>query len=333
MESEKIDFVILWVDGNDEKWQEEKGKYDRAIVGEANSKIRYRDYDTLKYWFRGVEKYTPWVNKVYFVTCGQKPEWINENYDKLQLVNHKDYMPEEALPSFSSSAIEIGINKIEGLSENFVFFNDDTFIVNDMKEEDFFKDGLPKDSLIFNCTSAQKRNNIIEHITLNDMEIISKYFDKKTIMKKNFSKIYNLKYGSKMIRSLLLQPWKFFTGIENQHIPLPLKKSTMDMVWEKEKDRLLKTQFRRFRSNDDNNIYLFRYWQLLSGEFVPTSMKKNKNYNLQNDNSEFFNEILNKKYNLVCLNDANDDLEFEKVKTELKEMFEKLLPEKSKFEL
>ena len=333
MDSDKIDFVILWVDGNDEEWQKEKRKYDKEIVGEANSKIRYRDWKTLKYWFRGIEKFTPWVNKVYLVTCGQKPDWINEKCEKLQLISHKDFMPEEALPSFSSSAIEIGINKIKGLSENIVFFNDDTFIVNHMEKDDFFHNGLPRDCFIFNSTSAQKKNNIIEHIVLNDMEVLANYFDKNKVIKDNFFKIYNFKYGAKMLKSVLLKSWKFFTGVENQHIPLALKKSTMDEVWEKEEKRLLKTQCRKFRSNDDNNIYLFRYWQLFSGKFVPTSMKKNMCYHLQNNNKTFFDEILKGKYNMVCINDANEDIDFESVSSDLNKMFEKLLPNKSEFEL
>lgn len=67
----------------------------------------------LKYWFRGVEKYAPWVHKIYFVTCGQKPDWLNENHDKLVLVNHEDYIPHEYLPTFSSHTIELNFHRIK----------------------------------------------------------------------------------------------------------------------------------------------------------------------------------------------------------------------------
>ena len=81
----KIDFVIAWVDGNDEKWLLEKSKY--SLVKENDqSKIRYRDWENLKYLFRGIEKYAPWVNNVFFITYGHLPSWLNVNNDKLKIL-------------------------------------------------------------------------------------------------------------------------------------------------------------------------------------------------------------------------------------------------------
>ena len=71
----KIDFVIAWVDGNDEKWQEEKAKYSPQQGTDSNVN-RYRDWDNLRYWFRGVEKYAPWVNKIFFVHGGMYPSGL-----------------------------------------------------------------------------------------------------------------------------------------------------------------------------------------------------------------------------------------------------------------
>ena len=63
---EAIDFVITWVDGEDPIWQEEKAKY--SDVGSDKRKSRFRDWDQLRFWFRAVEKFAPWVNKIHFVT-------------------------------------------------------------------------------------------------------------------------------------------------------------------------------------------------------------------------------------------------------------------------
>ena len=71
-----IDFVILWVDGNDRKWLQKKAQYVPNLTADV-SKERYRDWDNLKYWFRGVAKYAPWVRKIHFVTDEQVPEWLN----------------------------------------------------------------------------------------------------------------------------------------------------------------------------------------------------------------------------------------------------------------
>ena len=83
--NEKIDIVLLWVDGNDEKWQMEKKKY-KANKGD-DSIIRYRDCDNLQYVFRGIEKYAKWVNKIFFITYGHLPKWLNVNNEKLVIEN------------------------------------------------------------------------------------------------------------------------------------------------------------------------------------------------------------------------------------------------------
>ena len=130
-----IDFVIPWVDGSDLEWRKSKNKYSGKIDEPVDiTDARYRDWDILKYWFRGVEKYAPWVHKIYFVTCGQKPDWLNENHDKLVLVNHEDYIPHEYLPTFSANPIELNFHRIKNLSEHFVYFNDDTFIINKIEK-------------------------------------------------------------------------------------------------------------------------------------------------------------------------------------------------------
>ena len=122
---EKIDFVVLWVDGNDPDFIREKNKYTSnslQVDNDGDNLHRYRDYGTFNYWFRMVEKHAPWVNNIYLITNGQKPEWLNLNHPKLKWVRHSDFMPEEYLPTFNSAAIELNLHRIEGLSENFVFF-------------------------------------------------------------------------------------------------------------------------------------------------------------------------------------------------------------------
>ena len=146
-----IDFVITWVDMNDPKWQAEFAKYsgNKGNTKNGVSEARFRDYGFLKYWFRGVEKFAPWVRKIHFVTSGQKPEWLDENNPKLHLVNHRDYIPEQFLPTYNSVVIERYLHKIPGLAEHFVYFNDDFYIINAIGPERFFKDGLPCDIAAF----------------------------------------------------------------------------------------------------------------------------------------------------------------------------------------
>ncbi|MDR2890496.1 MAG: Stealth CR1 domain-containing protein, partial [Alistipes sp.] len=76
----EIDFVVTWVDMDDPEWRVDFAKYSgRATTDNSRnetSEARFRDYGFLKYWFRGVERFAPWVRKIHFVTCGQKPEWL-----------------------------------------------------------------------------------------------------------------------------------------------------------------------------------------------------------------------------------------------------------------
>ena len=332
MENDKVDFVITWVDNNDQKWQKEKEKYSNSKINDSNSIIRYRDWGLLKYWFRAIEKNAPWVNKIYFITCGQTPEWLNINNEKLILVNHSDYIPKEYLPTFNSNVIELFMNKIEGLSEKFVYFNDDVFVVDKIEKSDFFEGNKVKDQLIFNAVSVQKENTIIEHTILNDLELLSKYYTKHQVETNNKGKIYTLKYGKKGIKSILLKPWKYFTGIENMHTAMPYIKSTWNLVWEKESEELLNMAKNKFRTKYDFNHWIFKYWQMFSGNFIPINNSKSMYYNLKNDNSNFVNQVKSKKYKIICLNDSDENLEFEKVKKEITLMFENMYPNKSKFE-
>ena len=137
---QEIDFVITWVDGSDDRWQKEKQETRKhlGIVADVDDrKERYRDWDNLQYWFRGVEKYALWVRKIHFVTWGHLPKWLNTDHPKLRVVNHEDFIPREYRPTFNSHTIEWNLHRIPDLAEQFVYFNDDMFLTNQVYEEDF----------------------------------------------------------------------------------------------------------------------------------------------------------------------------------------------------
>ena len=103
--AEGIDFILPWVDNEDPQWQESLRKWLPADSGAFDaSAARYRNWHLLRFWFRGVEKYAPWVRKVHLVTCGQKPHCLNYDHPKLHFVNHEDYLPADALPVFNRTA-------------------------------------------------------------------------------------------------------------------------------------------------------------------------------------------------------------------------------------
>ena len=109
------------------------------------------------YLFRGIDKFMPWVRKIHFVTYGHLPKWLNVENKKLNIVNHKDYMAPSCLPCFNSEALEINIHRISGLAENFIYFNDDQFLLQPLKSTDFFINDLPCDTAVLNmhCCDIQ----------------------------------------------------------------------------------------------------------------------------------------------------------------------------------
>jgi len=329
--NEKIDFVITWVDCNDPKWQKEKNKY-KPEKNTDTSVNRYRDWENLKYWFRGVEKYAPWVNKIYFITYGHTPNWLNTDNEKLVIVKHEDYIPKEYLPVFNSVPIELYMSKIKGLSENFVYFNDDMFLINKTSKEDFFKNGLPCDNAILTAIVPSKINDGFSHCLLSNIEIINERYDMKNIIKKNPFKWFNIKYGIDQIRTLLLLLWNNFPGIKMSHLPVSYKKSTFKEVWKYAEDKIEEASKDRFRNNYHINHWIFRNHQLVEGAFSPRKKSFGKFYVVTDDNKEIIDTIKKQKKKCICINDVGNFKNFEKTKKEINTAFESILNEKSSFE-
>ncbi|MEE3342816.1 MAG: Stealth CR1 domain-containing protein [Bacilli bacterium] len=334
--NEKIDFVVLWVDGNDKEWQKEKNKYD--IKNNADGSIyRYRDWDLLQYWFRGVEKFAPWVNKVYFITWGHIPNWLDTSNEKLVVVNHKDYIPKEYLPTFSANTIENNIFRIKDLSEHFVLFNDDLYLINNVKKEDFFENGIPKETVGLNV-HCPKKSLVSQYFCINDTSIINEHFDFKKSIKENRNKWLNLSNGKALLRTLVLLKCPRFPGFWQHHLSTSLCKSTMEEVWEKEYDILNNTCLHKFRENTDVNQWLFKEWQIASGNFVIRNHRFGKSYYIDRDGikgtkHEIITNIKSQKMKMIAINDGPmSDEEFNDILNSLKKAFEKILTDKCSFE-
>lgn len=335
MQKEKIDFVIIWVDGSDEEWQKVKREYQPNKNQDA-AQNRYRDWENLKYWFRGVEKFAPWVNMIHFVTCGQCPEWLNTNHPKLHMVDHKDYIPQEYLPTFSANPIELNFHRIDGLSEQFVYFNDDFFIMNYVKEEDFFWDGKPKDMLMEYPIGCGGNNEVFSHLLANDFNLIGRHFQRSEIKKRLKKKILSPKYGKYAFYNWCMYHFPFpnFFGVLTPHFAQPYLKSSYEKVWEAEKEVLENTCKNRFRSKDDVNSYVFRIWNLMEGNFVPDNRYKiGKAYFIRDEKTTLYQDMLAHKYKLICINDDCSDEVYEAAKIKVNSIFEQILPDKSGFEL
>lgn len=331
MENSGIDFVIIWVDSNDPQWQEQRNRYSPDDRKFNTNNVRYRDWNTLHYWFRSVEAYAPWVRKVHFVTCGQVPDWLKREHPKLHLVSHSDYMPEEYLPTFSSNPIELNLWRIQDLSEQFVLFNDDTFLTAPVTEDDFFHKGLPRYCAVLNPPTANIHG--IGTIIMNNLGVIAGHFDFMTQFKKTWKKWLTPVYGTKLLRTLLLLPWRRYVGFLDLHLPMPMLKSAMEEVWQAEGELLHKVSGHRFRSDSDVNQWMITYWQMAKGDFYPMSPRVGRMFDVGRDMERVTQIIRQRSMKMLCANDSETISDFEALQKQLICAFEAALPNKCSFEI
>ena len=139
-----IDAVYTWVDGTDPAWLERKRAALEHNLGHpmpeaAADDLRFVGHDELRHSLRSLEQYAPWIRHVYLVTDGQRPDWLREDSEWVTVVDHRDIAPPgTVLPTFNSQAIEANLHRIDGLSEHFLYFNDDMFLSSPVQPELFF---------------------------------------------------------------------------------------------------------------------------------------------------------------------------------------------------
>lgn len=149
---EGIDIVVPMVFPWQPTWIEAYKEACMKAGVKAEINERYRSWDLERYFFRGIAKFMPFVRKIHLILSDedQVPSWLDR--DKVHIVLHKDIMPEEVLPTFNSSTIEMWLHNITGLSETFIYCNDDMIATSPMRAEDFFLDGMP----VFHCESQEQ---------------------------------------------------------------------------------------------------------------------------------------------------------------------------------
>lgn len=328
-----IDFVITWLDASDREWQRSFVSHasDPKYSGLADLRLeRYRDWNNLVYWFRSIERHAPWVNRVHLVTSGHVPSWLNRDHPKLNIVSHKDYIHSEALPTFNSNAIELSLSNLESLSERFVLFNDDLFLLRDVKEEHFFRDGLPCDFAVLNAWDGRGLSPTI----MNNLRLLNSVVSKRTIMRRWPMKWFNPIYGTELARTLLLLPWPSFTGFVEPHLPISYFKSTFRRCWEMFEPAMRHTCESKFRLSSDVNHFLCRYLQLAEGTFYPVRpSSRGKYFSISDTNiDEAAGFVAKRKASVVALNDGPLE-KFESARSKINSSLAALFPDPSRFEL
>jgi hypothetical protein len=236
-----MDAVITYVDNTDPIWYEEFAKWSENEVNEHNfiNAARYRPWNNLQYCLRSIEKNAPFIRKVHLIVSGpsQVPNWINT--DTVNVVFHKDIIPKEYLPTFNSRTIEMCMHNIKDLDEEFIYFNDDMFIVRKLKPTDFFEDGCPANT-----------------ICMYTLEGLKNAWGK--------SDIYFLPHKrctDKVKEILNIGGNQYYL---TNHGPSPMLKSNNIELFDKLKDDILPT-LTKFRTKDDYVHFMYSIYNYLKG--------------------------------------------------------------------
>lgn len=332
-----IDIVIPWVNGADPEWQAQRRKYQKseALMEDANTEIRYQSWDNLKFWFRAIDECMPWINRVFFITCGHLPDFLDVANDKIRVIRHDEYIPKKYLPTFNSNTIEMNLHRIEDLSENFVLFNDDVFPLQKISENYYYKNDLPCDQAIESPIMPVDIGELSRWscmVKTNDLLLINKYFKKREVQKKNILGWYNPRYGERLKRNLGLHYWNNFVGFHDPHMANALKKSVLARLWEKEPEILDLGSKNRFRGESDISQYLVRYWQLCEGTFYPRKTK-GKAFTVTSDNcQDIADGIRKRQWQMISLSESGTAEDFEYIKKAINAALTEVFPDKSLYE-
>lgn len=291
-----MDAVITYVDGRDPVWQAAYSKYtNRPVLAK-----RYRDWGTLKYLLRGIEENLPFVRNVYIVVSSksQVPDWIDT--DNVRVVLHEHIIPSEHCPTFNSTTIEMFLPKIEGLDEQFLYFNDDMFPMMPCEETDFFQDGSAKIGMRPSIFAAG-------------------------LYKKHCKNSDSLarKAAGKSCSPIFIRP---------QHICSPMLKSECIAAFEKFEDVILMS-ISRLREAYNLNQYFFLDYMYHNGRLVNKNIS-NKHFSTAVAAAEKMCAFIrNPNRSFCCINDVQmSEEKFISTRDAILSAFEDRFPNKSRFE-
>lgn len=314
--TEPIDVVYTWVDGDDPVWLRRKaealGEVNREVLNEtADVASRFANRDELKYSLRSIEMYASWVRNIYIVTDGQKPTWLDIDNPRVKLVDHQDIFSDPAvLPVYNSHAIESQLHHIPGLSERYIYLNDDVFFARPTNASLFFTGGgLSKFFLsraVLDPAPASKA----------DMPVLSAAKHNRQILGERYGKLVTQKF---------------------KHTPHPQQIRVL-----RELEAELPAEFKRvaasrLRHPDDISITsaLHHYWAYSKGLAVEGAIRYDYFDLARPESTERLTALLSRRdLHVFCINDTNVDPAYaEQNDRFLLEFFEEVFPLPSSFEI
>lgn len=296
-----MDYVLPYVDGSDPVWRDQ---YRRTFGSNRMDDSRFRSFDTLRYALRSVSQNMPFVDRVVLIvsTESQVPEWVNR--ETVRIVLHDEFMPKEHIPTFSSSAIESDMWRIDGLSERFLYSNDDLFTMEPMTEDDFFDGNLPR--LKFGASDNTTHRNIYRRSCRNGMDMVA---DALGVERTD--------------PNILLKPQHCTKGIITNHM--------------KEVGRLCADQIEQtitpMRHQTNVTGFIYHYYAMYTGQYAPFGASL-RFITIKNDLCELIDFIKHPSANILCMNDAGelDKERYHEASRMICEAFESKFKERGRYE-
>jgi hypothetical protein len=247
-----IDLVYLWVDGSDPQWIERQRlalkALGRKFDTESTTAARFRESGELRYSLRSVQRYAPWVRRIYLVSDRQVPSWLNRDHPRIQIVDHTELFGGlGTLPTFNSHAIGARLHHIEGLSEQYLYFNDDVFLGRELLPQTFFQSNGVSKFFLSNST-----------LGLSDPSVAPGHENAR----RNVADLLARDFGTTPTRV-------FF------HTPIPQRRSLMFELEDRYRPQFELTWRSQFRANTDfeMNSWLHNYYGYLVGKTVPGAIR------------------------------------------------------------
>lgn len=308
MKEYKIDYVFLYVDSSDKYWFNEYNKY---YTGEykndkLNGLLRQDSFGLLKYKLRSIEQNMPWINSIYMVVMqeSQIPDWLDTT--KVNIIYHKDIIPNEFLPVFNTFAISLFIHNIPGLSEQFIFGCDDYYITTPTTPDMFFKNNTP----IINLIKSNSDKGVVNSVT-------------SAAYKNTFNLLFN---DNDSVNSLIDDLSGNYMYKCTHHVK-PMLKTVNKYVMEKYKADIYKS-ITKFRNGKNILFAIYHYWYVKTNNFVRKKLKT-KMLILSKTNVDDVINWINKDDILISLDFSTyDKTIISKIECELNKKF----PNKSLYE-
>lgn len=297
-----MDLVVPYVNCSDQIWQDQLRIHGKITITKNNI-VRFRSWGTLRYMFRGVAKYMPFIDRIVLIVSGpsQVPTWINTN--TVKVVYHKDFIPARHLPTFNSCTIEAFLPNIEDLSEKFIYANDDMFPIALCTEDDFFTEDLP-----------------------NLKFVVHEKYDHKQMFRNQCRSGVDL-----MLSTLGMEPYEPGYIIRPYHITVPMLKSTLDKVRELCGPQI-DASATMLRKERNINQYIYSYYHYFTDTYVNKILSYKYFELCDNSFNDVCATILAGEYQYVCLNDSTKLKDYGRTRGDLIAVFKRKFPDRCKFE-